>query len=172
MLLAFKLAAKLKFHQEKLASQEVQVQQEVARQIPNAAIASTSSDANVSVDVKWKHIAQRKASERFNYGFPENLDTQFEAAAVENIESIREESFLASGSTIIRHFELTRFQIAAKRGNVEAQLFGLRGDSFRQHQNAKTVYVTQMRYKNEAYGYALKRAVKIPYDDMLCKQTQ
>ena len=122
--------------------------------------------------MKWKHIAQRKASERFNYGFPENLDTQFEAAVVENVKNIREESFLASGSTIIRHFELTRFQIAAKRGNVETQLFGLRGDSFRQDQSATTVYVTQMRYKNEAYGYALECAVKIPYDDMLCKQTQ
>ena len=100
------------------------------------------------------------------------MDTQFEAAVVENVESIREESFLASGSTIIRHFELTRFQIAAKRGNVEEQLFGLRRDSFRQDQSVKTVYVTQMRNKNEVYGYALERAVKISYDDMLCKQTQ
>ena len=91
---------------------------------------------------------------------------------MKNIESIREGSFLASGSMIIRHFEPTRFRMAAKRGNVEAQLFGLRRDSFRQDQSVKTVYVRQMRYKNEAYGYALARAVKISCDDMLCKQNQ
>ena len=62
---------------------------------------------------------------------------------MENVESIREGSFPASGSTIIRHFELTRFQIAAKRGNLESQLFGLRRDSFRQNQSPKTVYMTQ-----------------------------
>lgn len=64
--LSFQTGSEAKFYQETLACQKVQVQQEVARQISNAAIASTSSDASVSVNVKWKHIAQRKASEWFN----------------------------------------------------------------------------------------------------------
>ena len=50
--LSFQTGSEAKFHQETLASQEVQVQQEVARQISNVTIASTSSDASVSVNVK------------------------------------------------------------------------------------------------------------------------
>ena len=73
--LSFQIGSEAGFNQETLASQEVQVQQEASRQIPNAAIASTSSDARASVNVKCKHIAQRKASECCNYGFPEDWDT-------------------------------------------------------------------------------------------------
>lgn len=53
--LSFQIGSEAGFNQERLAGQEVQVQKEAARQITNAAIASNSSDASASVNVKWKH---------------------------------------------------------------------------------------------------------------------
>ena len=132
-------------------AQVSRVDQETSeRQTPN-------SDA---ADVKGKHIAQRSVSQWVNYGKPEDWDREFEAAVLKAVRSIKKGSL--DSKNIIKFFQKVRFKIASKRENICAERFGERRDY---HDIGSTVlHYTKMYRTHPAYGYALERAVKIPYD--------
>ena len=127
-----------------------------ARQIPER------DSVGAEAGAKGKHIAQRDVTQWLDYGDPKEWDLEFENAVVSAVDGLNKGSL--ESKNFIKHFEEVRRKIAAKRRNEEAHLFGLRRDSM-QPKEASMVYVTHLRAKHKAYGYALKRAIEIPYDD-------
>ena len=110
--------------------------------------------------IKGKHIAQRSVSDWINYGDPADWDREFEIAVLTAVERIKKGSL--DSRNIIKHFQEIRFQIACKRENVFAEQFGLRRDCH--EQEMMLLHYTKIYRTNPAYGYALERAVIIPYD--------
>ena len=110
--------------------------------------------------IKGKHIAQRSASDWINYGDPADWDREFEIAVLTAVERIKKGSL--DSRNIIKYFQEIRFQIACKRENVFAEQFGLRRDCH--EQEMMLLHYTKIYRTNPAYGYALERAVIIPYD--------
>ena len=133
-------------------------QTEVARQIPEEAIA----------DVRGKHIAQRVVSQWLNYGDPKEWDFEFEKEVLGAVNLIKDN--ILKAKHIIFHFETARFRIAFVRKNQDAALFGLRRDNL--NAELKTVCSTVMNRQHGAYGYALERAVNIPYDEKYFVESQ
>lgn len=128
------------------------IQDTTARKIPK--FESTTPEG--------KHIAQRGV-EWPNYGDPEIWDLEFEDAVTNAVDSIKKNDL--KSSNIIEHFQKIRNHIARKRNNEKFNRFGLRrdlntGDALFKN---KSCY-TKINRKSKAYGYALERAVKIPYD--------
>ena len=112
--------------------------------------------------IEGKHIAKRDVSQWLNYGDPKIWDLEFESAVTEAVDSIKRDTLKTPG--IIEHFEKIRFAIASKRNNPVAYLFGSRRDDVdSKFYSGKSCY-TRINRQNIAYGYALERAVKIPYD--------
>ena len=114
-----------------------------------------------SAGVKGKHIAQRSVSQWINYGNPEDWDREFEMAVLQAVESINEGKL--GSKYLIEHFQTVRFQIASKRKNVFAEKFCARRDYY--PKNIKDLHYTDIYRTHPVYGYALERAVKLPYDD-------
>ena len=114
-----------------------------------------------AADVKGKHIAQRSVSQWVNYGDPEDWDREFEVAVLKAVERIKEGSL--DSKNIIKYFQKVRFKIASKRKNICAEKFGERRDCH--DKDRMILHYTKMYRTHPAYGYALERAVKIPYDE-------
>ena len=119
--------------------------------------------------IEGKHIAKRAVDQWLDYGDPKIWDVEFEAAVKDAVNSIRSNNL--KSSSIITHFEEIRSDIAYKRENLKARLFGLRRDVDSGSFNSKSYY-TKINRKHRAYGYALERAVKIPYDGKHFSESQ
>ena len=111
--------------------------------------------------IEGKHIAKRNALQWIHYGDPNIWDIEFEGAVRDAVDSIKRGTL--KPSCIIKHFEEIRREIAAKRRNPKVDKFGLRRDTQTNKEWNKS-YWTKMCHSHKAYGYALERAVKIPYD--------
>lgn len=111
--------------------------------------------------IEGKHIAKRNASQWIYYGDPKIWDIEFEGAVRAAVDSIKRGALKSSG--IIEHFEKIRHEIAGKRRELKVNEFGLRRDIQTNREWNKS-YWTKMYRSHGAYGYALERAVKIPYD--------
>lgn len=111
--------------------------------------------------IEGKHIAKRNAFQWIHYGDPKIWDIEFEGAVRAAVDSIKMGAL--NSSSIIKHFEEVRHEIAAKRRNTKANKFGLRRD-IETNKVWNKSYWTKMFRSHQAYGYALERAVKIPYD--------
>lgn len=133
-----------------------QSQQEVTvNQIPKAG----------TVFVEGKHIAKRAVSEWPNYGDPKEWDAEFEKTVVEAVDLIQAGNL--GPVDLISHFEKKRHEIAVKRKNKQSMQFGLRRDDLSEKAKKCTdgaqLCLTPLAF-DTSYGYALERALMIPYD--------
>ncbi|MGB1271449.1 MAG: hypothetical protein ACPG5T_05200 [Endozoicomonas sp.] len=100
-----------------------------------------------------KHLAKRDVSCWPNYGDPDLWSPKFEEAVLDGKEQI--ESGKLKAADTIKFFENKASEIAIIRGNERAHHFGVR----------RKGNITTTLGGNQCYGYALERAVNIPYDD-------
>ena len=119
-----------------------------------------SGSKGASAGVKGKHIAQRSVSQWINYGNPEDWDREFEMAVLQAVKNIKKGNL--DSIRFIDHFQKVRFQIALKRKNVSAENFRKRRDDY--PKGHRVLHYTDMYRTHPVYGYALERAVKLPYD--------
>ena len=112
-------------------------------------------------NIEGKHIAKRKVDQWLDYGDPKIWDSEFESAAIDAADRIKNGTLTLP--FIIEHFEKIRFTIASKRNNPKAHLFGSRRN-INSHSFAFKSCYTSIKRQDRSYGYALERAVKIPYD--------
>ncbi|MCY4330416.1 MAG: hypothetical protein OXC48_10130 [Endozoicomonadaceae bacterium] len=113
--------------------------------------------------IEGKHIAKRKAFKWPFYGDPTVWDNEFERAVLEALSLINDG--ILESTALIGHFEKKRHEIAVKRKNKDSVQFGLRRDDplhFSKFNNARSYYTSL--YLTGAYGYALERALTMPYD--------
>lgn len=112
--------------------------------------------------VEGKHIAKRDVSQWIYYGDPKDWDLEFESAVLDAVEKIKSGTLKASG--LVKHFENVRSAIAQKRGNPKSRLFGLRRNDYTRPNSSCSCLFTRINHQSKAFGYALERAVIIPYD--------
>ncbi|MCL6271626.1 hypothetical protein M3P05_17045 [Sansalvadorimonas sp. 2012CJ34-2] len=125
---------------------------ETEKKIPNPGVNST----------RGKHIAQRHASEWLNYGNPDDWDVEFESAVLNTVDNLKIGQM--KPSDMIEHFEKVRYTIAHKRKNADTYEFGLRRDTIPCSSPLEIHSYTQIIPSELTYGYALERAITIPYD--------
>ena len=111
--------------------------------------------------IEGKHIAKRKVDQWPDYGDSKIWDIEFESTVIDALDRIKSNNLKLP--CIIEHFEKIRSTIASKRKNPKADLFGSRRD-VKAHLFSSKSYLTYIYRQHKAYGYALERAVKIPYD--------
>ena len=145
------------------AQEAADKQEAITRQETSVRLISTGegASANASTSVIGKHIAQRDVSKWVHYGDPEDWDREFEQSVLGAVKKLNQGDL--KSSNIINHFERERHSIASRRGNKKSEFFGLRRDS--PEVNPKASFFTSMKHTSMAYGYALERALKIPYDE-------
>ena len=142
------------------------IESEKNKKVKTAQMPTQMSESGTS-GIQGKHIAKRKSSQWPEYGDPRDWDTNFEKVVILTVQYIRDGSL--PSSSLMTHFEALRKHIASLRKNEKANLFGLQRDVYTvrlgRDGNTSSLIWTKIFGGSESYGYALNRAVKIPYDE-------
>ena len=142
------------------------IESEKNKKVKITQISTQMSESGAS-GVQGKHIANRESSHWPEYGDPSKWDTYFEKAVTKTVRYIRDGAL--QPSKLMAHLEELRKHIALLRKNKKAKLFGMQRDVYTcplgSNGSTSSLIWTQIHRCNKYYGYALDRAVKIPYDE-------
>ena len=133
---------------------------------------SVSSSESAPVYPEGKHLARRPVGTWGDYGDPSLWSKLFEESVLYAVGQIRNKEW-TTPCEMTEYFEARAREIAKKRKNKSSHLFGTRRDSMHNMDSFVEFmkYILSSKVKNcytcirrdSNYGYALERALSIPY---------